>query len=357
MIHFQHPIVLYLLFLIPLLTLLWILQRRKRFKALRNFADENILPRLTQENSRRRPVAKFSLLMLSLALLIVTLANPQVGSKIVKGQRLGSDIAVCLDISNSMLAEDIQPNRLERSKRVVTNLLNELGSDRVSLVVFAGSAYIQMPLTSDYGATKMFLDQISPSMIEAQGTAIGEAIDIAMQSLGYNDPDRKWEKNKGRTIIVISDGENHEDDAQGMAKKAASEGVMVNTIGMGTNQGVPIPEYGKNGQQIGYKKDASGNTVTTHLNEKMLQEIASAGNGIYVSAGGINNGIKDVVKQIEKLEKKNFGEASFSEYETRYQYPLLAALLCLLAEVLLFEKKNPRFSMGRILNIGKNKNN
>lgn len=348
MIHFEHINLLYLLLTIPVLVGLYIRMRVVRQRKLAEFADTNLLNRLTPENSRRRPVAKFTLLMLAWAFLIITLANPQVGTKMVKGERLGADIAVCMDVSNSMMAEDIAPNRLARSQRAVSALLDQLGSDRVSIIVFAGSAFVQMPLTNDYSAAKMFVEQTNCNMIEAQGTAIGEAISMAMQSFGYGDPDREWQKKQSRTIIVISDGENHEDDAIKAASDAQAEGVMVNTIGMGTTQGTPIPVYYK-GQQAGYKRDKAGNIVTTQLNEQMLIDIAQAGGGIYVRANNINAGIDDIVKQLTKLEKENYGNTVFSEYESRFQYPLAAALLCLLAELLFTEKKNKKFNIGKLL--------
>jgi Ca-activated chloride channel family protein len=348
MIHFQHPQILWFLLLIPACVgaWIWLLFRNKR--RLEAFADRGMFGRLIPDASSWRPSTKFGLIMLGAAFLIIALANPQEGSKMVKGERLGSDIAICLDISNSMMAEDIQPNRLERSKRTVANLLNALGSDRISLVVFAGSSYVQMPLTSDYSAVKLFLDQIDCSLISAQGTAIGDAIDKAMETFGYGDPDREWVKNQGRAIVVISDGENFEDDAEAAARKAAAQNVRVCTIGMGLTEGTPIPEY-RGGQRVGYKRDNSGNTVTTHLDEATLTAIAHAGKGIYVRANNINSGIQDIVKLIEGLEKDSFGETLFSEYESRYQYPLAAALLCLIAELLIFERRNKKFNLDNIM--------
>ena len=304
--------------------------------------------RLIPDASRWRPSTIFALIMLGAAFLILALANPQEGSKMVKGERIGSDIAICLDISNSMMAEDIQPNRLERSKRIINNLLNSLGSDRISLVVFAGSSYVQMPLTNDYSAVKLFLDQVDCSLISAQGTAIGDAIEKGMQTFGYGDPDREWVKNQGRAIVLISDGENFEDDAEAAARKAASEGISVCTIGMGLTEGTPIPEY-RGRQRVGYKRDNNGNTVTTHLDEATLTSIAHAGKGIYVRANNINSGIQDIVKLIEGLEKDSFGETLFSEYESRYQYPLAAALLCLVAELLIFERRNKKFNLDNLM--------
>ena len=348
MIHFQHPQYLYLLLLIPLLVALWLFMRLRTRRLLNDFATRNMHSRLIPDASTWRPAVKFSLLMVAAAMLIITLANPQEGSKMVKGERLGSDIAICLDISNSMMAEDIQPNRLERSKRIVNNLLNALGSDRISLVVFAGSSYIQMPLTNDYSAVKLFLDQVDCSLISTQGTAIGDAIEKAMTTFGYGDPDREWQKNQGRAIVIISDGENFEDNAEAAARNAANEGVRICTIGMGLPQGAPIPEYRGN-QRRGYKRDRHGNTVTTRLDEGTLTAIAHAGKGVYVRATNINSGVQEIVHLIEGLEKEHYGEATFTEYESRYQYPLTAALLCLLAEILLFERRNRKINLDKIL--------
>ena len=347
MIQFEHPAILWFLLLIPVGVGVWIWLQFHNRKRLEQFADRTMFGRLIPDASRWRPHTKFGLIMLGAAFLIIAIANPQEGSKMVKGERLGSDIAICLDVSNSMMAEDIQPNRLERSKRIVNNLLSALGSDRISLVVFAGSSYVQMPLTSDYSAVKLFLDQIDCSLISAQGTAIGEAIDKAMQSFGYGDPDREWVKKQGRAIIVISDGENFEDDAVAAARQASSQGVRVCTIGMGLTSGTPIPEY-RGGQRVGYKRDRDGNTVTTHLDEATLTAIANAGKGVYVRANN-NSSVEEIVRMIEGMEKDSYGEAMFSEYESRYQYPLVAALFCLLAELFIFERRNKKVNFDKIL--------
>lgn len=348
MIHFQHPHILWFLLLVPLAVALWIWFQQRNRRRLEQFADRAMFARLIPDASPWRPALKYGLIMLSFIFLILALANPQEGSKMVKGERLGSDVAVCLDISNSMMAEDIQPNRLERSKHAVNTLLSALGSDRISLIVFAGSSYVQMPLTNDYSAVKLFLDQIDCSLINAQGTAIGDAIQKAMESFGYGDEDRPWVKNQGRAIVVISDGENFEDDAESAARHAASEGVRVCTIGMGLTQGTPIPEY-RGSQRVGYKRDREGNTVTTHLDEATLTAIAHAGKGVYVRANNINSGIQEIVHLIEGLEKENYGEAMFSEYESRYQFPLAAALICLLAELLIFERRNKKINLSKLI--------
>ena len=339
MIHFEHPYLLYLLLLIPILVFIYIMVKRYQQKRLNAFADKHLYARLTPEVSHSKAIFKYSLVLLAFALLIVAVANPQIGSKMVKGERSGADIAIALDISNSMLAEDIQPNRLARAKNTISNLLSKLNNDRIAIIIFAGTSYTQLPLTSDYGAAKLFLESISTDMIGEQGTAIGDAIEKSMQTFGYGDEERPWQKNKSRTIIVISDGENPEDDAIAMAEKAKSEGIVVNTIGMGLPTGVPIPQYNK-GNRIGYKKDRDGNPITTKLNETMLADIASAGGGVYLRAGNINANLDEIVKEIEKLDKQNFGETMFSEYESKYQYPLFLAVILLVIELFIFERRN-----------------
>jgi Ca-activated chloride channel family protein len=348
MIHFEHPKLLWLLVVVGVFVALWVWLRLRRKHKLRMFADSGMFGRLIPDESISRSIIKMALAVVGLVSLVVALANPQVGSKMVKGEQKGSDVAICFDVSNSMMAEDIKPNRLERSKRVVNNIISKLGGDRVSLVVFAGSSFIQMPLTTDYNATRMFIEQIDCEMISTQGTAIGDAIGKAMETFGYGDVDHKWEKRNSRAIIVISDGENFEDDAVSAAAQAASEKVVVCTIGMGSDEGAPIPRY-KNGIKTGYKYDRSGNTVTTRMDEKTLREIAKAGDGVYVRAGNINAEVDKVVDRIEHLEKDSSGKAMFAEYESRYMYPLLVAVACLLLEILIFERRNRKFNLDKIL--------
>ena len=323
-------------------------RNRRRIEA---WADKSMFGRLIPDLSPWRPALKMALTLAGFALLVVALANPQFGTKVEKGKRSGSDVAICFDVSKSMMAEDIQPNRLERSKRVVANLMASMAGDRVSLVAFAGTSFIQMPLTSDYSATKLFLDDLNCGMMSAQGTAIGDAIETAMKTFGFGDPDREWEKNKGRAIIVISDGENHEDDAVGAARAAAKEGVKVCTIGMGLPDGAPIPEYDPKTRKSNYKRERGGSIIMTHLNEQMLRDIASAGDGVYVRASNAGSGIGDITKVIENLDKTDYDEAVFSAYESRYMYPLAAGLICLVAELLVFERRNRKWNLDKVLNI------
>ncbi len=345
MVHFEHIEYLWLLLLVALAGVLWGVMSWRERRRLEEWGDRSMFGRLIPDRSPWRPAFKMALTLTGIALLIVSLSNPQFGTKIEKGKRSGSDIAICLDVSNSMMAEDIQPNRLERGKKVVTNLLSSLTGDRVSLVVYAGTSFIQMPLTNDYSATKLFLDQVSCDMIASQGTAIGDAIQKSMETFGYGDPDRKWEINKGRAIIVISDGENHEDDAVGAAREAAKQGIRVCTIGMGLPEGSPIPEYNPRGRTNNYKRDKNGSIIMTHLNEDMLRQIASAGNGTYLRASNAGSDLSDITSIIQGLEKEEMGESLFSAYESRYMYPLVAGLLCLLAEVILYERRNRKWKL------------
>lgn len=332
MFRFENPEYFYALLVIPALTLLfiWMLYWKKR--AISRFGDWTIMRRLVPAQSTGRNVFKFILLMLAYLFLVVGMANPQIGSKLVEGERKGIDLMVALDVSNSMLAEDIKPNRLERSRQAISKLVDKLGNDRIGIIVFAGNAYVQLPITTDHGAAKMFLSTISTKVVPTQGTAIGEAIELAAESFD--------KENHSRAIVVITDGENHEDDAIKISKSVAEQGINVYTIGMGLTEGTPIPEYDRFDRQTGYKKDRQGNTVVTRLNEKMLQDIALAGNGIYVRANNTQAGLSKVFEEINKLEKTEFESKMFSDYESRFQYFLAVGILILLLELLIFEKRN-----------------
>ncbi|MBQ9586895.1 MAG: VWA domain-containing protein [Bacteroidales bacterium] len=349
----EHPRILWLLLVVPLMIIVFIARQRRQRHQMEEFATNPMLHRLQPDVSRRRPIIKLALLCVGVAMLIVAWANPRMGSSVAEGEQSGIDMAVCIDVSNSMLAQDMKPNRMARSKQVVQNLMSQLGGDRISLVVFAGRAFIEMPLTNDYSATKMFLDQIGTDLISEQGTAIGDAIEKGMATLGYtensDDGEPEWEPNKSRAIVIISDGENHEDDAIDAAKEAAKEGIMVCTIGIGSPQGSQIPIEDRSGKIIDWRKDSEGNVVTTHLNEEMLRDIAKAGNGIYAHAGNGNAAVEEVVKQLSTLESQKFGASQYTAYKSQYQYPLAVALLCLLLEVFIFERRNPRINIGKMI--------
>ena len=333
MFRFEDDTLLIWLLLIPALVLVFaafIYTKKRRMNA---FAQWSLMERLVPLYSQGKYTLKFVLLMVALALLIVCLANPQMGSKVEKVQRRGVDLMICLDISESMNAEDIQPSRLGRAKQAINRLLDRLHNDRIGIVVFAGSAFTQLPLTSDYGAAKMFIDVISTDDMQAQGTAIGPAIEMAMGA--FDDTDRK----KNKAIIVISDGEDHEDHAVEAAKAARSRGIVVHTIGMGLPEGAPIPQY-NGGRMVGYKHDRHGRLVLTKLNEQMLKDIATAGGGYYVGANNASAGVETLFSKIEQMEKSTFDERNFSDYQTRFQYVLAFVILLLLLEIFIFKKKN-----------------
>lgn len=354
--HFENIKLLWLLAVIPVMVLLFLLREYRKKRRLESFAESAMLGRLQPDVSRRRPAIKLALLSLAWAMMVVAIANPLAGTSIAEGEHRGIDMAICMDVSNSMLALDMKPNRMERSKQVVQNLMSQLGGDRVSLVVFAGSAYIEMPLTNDYSATKMFLDQIGTDMISQQGTAIGDAIEKGMATLGYNDESvdgqPAWEPNKSRAIVVISDGENHEDDAVEAARGAARQGIMVCTIGIGSTTGTQIPVTDRNGKITDWRKDSEGRVVTTHLNEEMLMDVAKAGNGVYVNAGNGNAAVNEIVKQLSTLDSQKFGTSKYASYKSQFQYPLALGLLFLLLEVFIFERRNPRINFNKIIRRG-----
>lgn len=328
---FQHPEILWLLLVIPVLILVYFINMAIKNQAIKRFSDRNLVANLIPDFSSGKPFIRFIIYHLAIAFFIIGLANPQMGSKIAEGKQEGIDIMIALDVSNSMLAEDFKPNRLLRSKMAIEKLVNRLGGDRVGIIVFAGSAYVQLPITTDYSAAKLFLGNIDNNIVPVQGTAIGAAIELAMESFNTEDETSK-------TIIVITDGENHEDDAIQMAKNAAEKGIVVNTIGMGSIQGAPIPIY-RNGKQVDFKKTRSGETVITKLNEKMLRDIAKAGDGIFVRASQQDVGLGILLENLNQMQKKEFGTVVYTDYESRFQYYIGLGLLLLLIDLLLFDKK------------------
>jgi Ca-activated chloride channel homolog len=330
MLRFAHTYYFIGLLALPVFVVLFWMMRRWKKRALANFGRSGNILRLMPDVSASRPFWKFIMLIFAYTSLVIGLADPQTGSKLEKIKRKGIDLVIALDVSNSMLAQDIKPNRLERAKQAISKLIDNLENDRIGLIVFAGKAYTQMPITTDYAAAKLFLSTINPGQIPVQGTAIGEAIDQGIQSFGASK--------QSKAIILITDGENHEDDAIAKAREAAAKGIAVYSIGMGLPEGAPIPIYNA-GIQIGYKKDQEGNTIITRLDEKMLQDIANAGNGIFVRANNTQAGLNKVFDQVNKMQKSEYDSQIFSDYEDRYQLFLLFALLLLLGEIFIFERK------------------
>ncbi|MCL2167946.1 MAG: VWA domain-containing protein [Lentimicrobiaceae bacterium] len=340
MFRFENENYLYGLLIIPFFILGYILLYYVTKKRWRHFGDEALVNRLMPLRSVPAQTVKFSLLMAALACFIFTLANPQVGSALEKGMRKGVDIMIALDISNSMLAEDIQPNRLEASKIALSRFIDQLKGDRIGLVVFAGKSFVQLPITSDYAAAKMFVNFVSPKLMNEQGTDIASAIDLAAVSMLPEVKDGNADLNKisqlnSKVILVVSDGEDHFPQAVEVAAQVRKLGVTIHTIGIGDVRGVPIPD----GRSNSFKKDLEGNTVITRLNEDVLKEIAATGGGVYVHASNANMGFETILEKINNMNKVDLQEITFSRYESKYQFPLLIGLFFLLLEAFWFSVK------------------
>ena len=332
MVRFAHSEYLYALVLLPALFLLfvWVLRLRKR--SLASFGNPVILQQLMPMTSGYKRMIKFLLMVTAIAFLTLGVANPQIGTKMEEVKRAGVDIMIALDVSNSMKAEDIKPNRLENAKQEISRMLDKLQNDRIGIIVFGGDSYLQLPLTADYSAARLILSTIDVDVVPVPGTAIGSALRLAMKSFVEGEQ-------KHKVIILITDGENHEDDAIAAAKEAHDDGIVINTIGMGSPDGVPIPEYRDN-VQVGFRKDENGATVVTKLDEQALVQIADVGKGKYIHATNQQSELDAVLKEIESMEKKEFGAKVFTEYEDRFQYFLFAALILIVIEFFLSERKN-----------------
>lgn len=303
-----------------------------REKMLARFGEKSLLSRLMPDYSNVRPILKLILWNIAMIILTIAMANPQIGTKLVKAKQKGIDMMICLDVSNSMLAEDVKPNRLENAKLAIRKLVEQLQGDRIGIIVFAGKAYIQLPITSDYAAAEMFINNINTRLIPTQGTALAQAISMAKASL--------QSETRSKAIILITDGEDHEGDVLTEAEKAAAEGIRIYTIGIGTPEGSPIPIVNEKGEITGYKKDAQGNTIITRLDEITLQKVASTGQGIYIRAQNTNQALRKIFEEINKLEKTEFDTQLFSEYESWYPYFLWIAFVLLVLEMLIPARKS-----------------
>ena len=330
MFRFAHIEYLWLLMLIPVCIAGYIafIQRKKR--QLKAFGDPELTAELMPNVSRIRPVVKFGLVLLAFALLVIAVARPQYGQKEKTVKRQGIEVMIALDISNSMLAEDVAPNRLDRAKQMLSKLIDNMVDDKVGLIVFAGEAYVQLPITCDYVSAKMFLNTITPDLIKTQGTAIGDAIMTCIRSFGEE------EKGVSRAIILITDGENHEDDALAAAKAATEKGIKVFVAGIGKPDGSPIPVPGTNN----FRKDRSGNVVVSKLNEDMCREIAQAGQGIYVRCDNTNTATRAIQKELDNLASSEIETKVYADYNEQYQGFVLLALLILLIDFFIFNRKN-----------------
>ena len=336
MLRFAHIDFLWGLAAIPVFILLFIRISRWKKKAMNALGDKKVVTMMIPQVSFSRPRLKFVLTMLAFVFLIVGVADPQIGSKLEEEKKKGADLMLLLDVSNSMLSQDMAPNRLENAKRAIAQLIDNLHNDRIGIIVFAGEAYVQLPVTTDYSAAKLFLNTINTNMVPTQGTAIGSAIDLGMKSFDFKD-------GTGKAMIIITDGENHEDDAVASAKYAAEKDVTVSVIGMGSAEGAPIPLY-QNGKQVGFHTDSAGHTVVSKLNEDMGKEIAAAGQGTYVRATNANSGLNIVMNQISKVQRKTYDSKTFKNFEDRFQIFLGFAFLLLIVEFFISNRKNLRLS-------------
>lgn len=332
MFRFGEPIYLYFLLIIPFLVVFYIYTNYRRRKKLRQYGDPELMAHLMPNVSKYRPDVKFWLVTAALVMVIFMLARPQFGSKMETVKRQGVETVVALDISNSMLAQDVTPSRLEKSKKLVSRLVETFNNDKVAMIVFAGEAFTQLPITSDYISAKMFLETISPSLITTQGTDIRGAIDLAMKSFTPNE-------GVGRAIVLITDGENHEGGAVEAAQQAAEKGVRVFVLGVGSPDGSPIPVEGTND----FRRDKDGNVVVTKLNEQMCQEIAKAGNGMYVRVDNTNNAERALNAEINKLAKADVQTQVYTEFDEQFDVLAWLALILLAADVMLLNRKNPLF--------------
>lgn len=329
MINFAQAQFLALLLLIPFLFVIQALVLKLRRNRIRKFGDENLVRQLMPSYSRSKVWVRLTFFALGFFFFVIGLSRPQIGAKIKEHETKGAEIMIALDVSNSMLAEDYSPNRLERAKLAITRLVDKLRDDRIGLIVFAGNSFVQLPITTDYVSAKMFLNSISTDSVPIQGTAIGEAINTAIRSFSA-------QSEKSRAVIVITDGENHEDDPVAAAKQAAEMGIRVFAIGVGSPEGKPIPMDGE------LLKDKEGNIVVTRLDEAVLQEVASAGNGAYVRAGNSEFGLNPIIDDIRKMEDEKYNSIVFEEFDEQFMYFMAIALFFFVLEMLIGDRRSKR---------------
>lgn len=319
----------------PVLVIIFLLDIGWRNRALGRFADANTRARMVPGLSPMRTALRFLFLRHGLTFVVIAMAGPQFGTRMEEVKAEGIDVVVAMDVSNSMAAEDMKPDRMESARRAMNRLVDKLEGDRLGIVVFAGEAYVQLPITTDRAAAKLFLNTIGTHSVGTQGTSIGAAIALAQQSF---DP----EGTGGRAIIVITDGENHEDDAEGAARDAAAAGIVVHTVGMGTPQGGPIP-IRRNGQLTGFRKDRNGNTVVSRMDEEMLRRIAAAGNGAYVRATERSSGLEELLADLRSMTPSTItGTYRFAAHEDQFQYPLAAGILLIAISFSFGERRTGR---------------
>jgi Ca-activated chloride channel family protein len=334
MFRFANIEMLWWLITTPVFVIAYIIYTKHKRRQLMEFGDQELVAQLMPDASKGRPIWKFSLLLLAWVLLIVAGSRPQYGQQEKTIKRQGIEVMVALDISNSMLAEDVAPNRLDRAKQILSKMIDNMVDDKVGLVVFAGEAFTQLPITCDYVSAKMFLNTITPNLISTQGTAIGAALQTAVTSFGAT------ESEAGRAIILITDGENHEDDAIAVAKQAQELGIQVFVVGIGKPEGSPIPKPGSND----YFKDRSGQVVVSRLNEEMCQQIAAAGKGIYVRCDNTNTAMRALQQELDRMATAELESTVYADYNEQYQSFVLIALLLIVIEFFILSRKNHRLT-------------
>ena len=334
MLNFAQAQYLLLILLIPVFFIIQAVMLKLRGRRIRKFGDENLVSMLMPSYSRSKVWVRLVLFSIGFFFFVIGLSRPQIGAKLKEHETKGAEIMIVLDVSNSMLAEDYSPNRLERAKLAISRLVDKLRDDRIGLIVFAGNSFVQLPITTDYVSAKMFLNSITTESVPVQGTAIGDAINTAMRSFSA-------QSEKSRAIIVITDGENHEDDPVAAAKQAAELGVSVYAIGVGSPEGKPIPMDGE------LLKDKDGEIVVTRLDETVLQEVAQAGNGVYVRAGNSEFGLNPIIDNIKKLEDERYSSIVFEEYDEQFMYFLGIALFFFVIEMLIGDRRSKRHLFNR----------
>lgn len=332
MVQLDEKIYFYLFLIIPVMIVIFVALQIWKKRTQRKFADLTLLKRITPNSSNFKPTLKLVFLLFGLSFLIIGLVNPKIGTKLETVKREGVDIVFALDVSKSMLAEDIAPNRLEKAKRLVSEIINQLGSDRIGIIAYAGQAFPQLPITTDYGAAKMFLQSMNTDMLSSQGTAINEAINLA--TTYYDD-----EQQTNRILFIISDGEDHTDGITiDAVDKAVEEGIRIFTVGVGQAKGAPIP-IKRNGVVQSLKKDAQGEVVITKLNEEILKEIANEGNGEYINGSNTDEAVEFIKQQLNQIDKTEFEAKQFAEYKDQFQWFLGIGLFFLFMDIFLLERK------------------
>ncbi|MCH8170754.1 MAG: VWA domain-containing protein [Bacteroidetes bacterium] len=346
MFRFEHPEYLYGLLAIPFLIAVFWYAGRKRKEVINKFADSTLQKVIIPTYSRIKNRVKLTLLLTSFVFLIVAASNPQIGTRVQEVKQAGIDVYIVLDVSLSMLAEDIKPNRLERAKFQIANLINKLRGDRIGLIVFSGAAYVQFPLTTDYSAANLFLSAVDVRSVPQPGTAIAKAINLSVKSFDLKSSTKK-------AIVVITDGEDHEGDINQAIDQAVSNKIIIYTIGLGSPEGVPIPIYDASGKRVGFKKDKNGTVVLTKLDDITLREIAEKANGKHYLGSSNQNELDDIYEELSSIEKTEFGVRKVTDYEDRFYYFLAPAIILLLFEFFMTTKKSTFFaSLSMRLNLG-----